>query len=182
MPPPATPGRRAAPPGTAAAHALAGCAVAVLAAGGAAILTGQPWLFPSLGPTAMLQTEQPTSDSSTPRNTLVGHAVGLGAGYLALLAFGLTRAGPVLRTGVDARRMGAATVALAITAAVLLLLRRPHAPAGASTLIVSLGLLPSATSLAVAFAAVCLVTTVCWLYNRLTGSAMPLWYHVPGRH
>jgi hypothetical protein len=99
----------------------------------------------------MLQTEQPTSDGSTPRNTLIGHAVALLAGYACLAAFGLRSAGPALSAGVTLARMGAAAVSLAVTAAVLLLVRRPHAPAGATTLIVSLGLLRTPASLVVAF-------------------------------
>jgi hypothetical protein len=47
--------------------------------------------------------------------------------------------------------MGAAAVPLAVTAAVLLLVRRPHASAGATTLIVGLGLLRTPASLVVTF-------------------------------
>ena len=151
----------------------------MLVAGGVALATGQPWLFPSLGPTAMLQTEQPTSDDSTPRNTLIGHAVALLAGYGSLAVFGLRSAGPILSSGVTPARIGAASMSLAVTAAVLLLLRRPHAPAGATTLIVSLGLLGGPLSLVVAFASVCLVTLVDWVYNRLSGQPMPVWHHLP---
>jgi len=74
-------------------HEFAGCALAIGLAGTLALVSGQPWLFPSLGPTAMLQTEEPGSASSSPRNTLVGHGVALLAGYLCLLVFGLTNAG-----------------------------------------------------------------------------------------
>ena len=126
----------------------------------------------------MLQTEQPTSDGSTPRNTLIGHAVALLAGYACLAAFGLHSAGPALSAEVTLARMGAAAVSLAVTAAVLLLVRRPHAPAGATTLIVSLGLLRTPASLVVAFGSVCLVTLVDWIYNRLSGEPTPVW-HTP---
>ncbi len=152
----------------------------MVVAGGIALLTGQPWLFPSLGPTAVLQTEQPTAESSSPRNTVIGHAVALAAGYLALLAFGLTTAGPALSTGVDLPRVGAAAVSLGLTAGVLALLDRPHPPAGATTLIVSLGLLNTPTSLGIALASVCVVTASCWLYNRASGAPMSLWWSLPG--
>jgi hypothetical protein len=156
-------------------HAFAGCGVAIIVAGTMALVTGLPWLFPSLGPTAMLQTEQPTSDSSTPRNTLIGHAVALGAGYGSLLLFNLQTASPAPTAGMSASRVGAAALSLAVTAAVLLLIRRPHAPAGATTLIVSLGLLHTPVELLVAFASVAAVTAVDWTYNRLTGEPMPPW-------
>lgn len=164
---------------SAALHAFAGCGIAVTIAAVIAMATGQPWIFPSLGPTAMLQTEQPTSDGSTPRNTLIGHAVGLVAGYLSLLAFGLAHAPNTLSAGVDLRRIGAVAVSLATTSAVLLLVRSPHAPAGATTLIVSLGLIRTPSNLAIMFGAVCLVTAGSVLYNRLSGAPMPLWRTVP---
>jgi hypothetical protein len=137
----------------------------MLVAGGIALATGQPWLFPSLGPTAMLQTEQPTADGSTPRNTLIGHAVALAAGYGSLVLFGLRSAAPVPNAGITPSRIGAAAVSLAVTAAVLLLVRRPHAPAGATTLIV-------------AFGSVCVVTLIDWIYNRLSGEQMPIWHNL----
>jgi hypothetical protein len=113
-----------------AGHALAGCGAAIVVAGTTAIVTGLPWLFPSLGPTATLQTEQPTSAGSTPRNTLIGHAVTLGAGYGCLLLFNLQAASPAPTAGMSASRIGAAALSLAVTAATLLLVRRPHAPGG----------------------------------------------------
>lgn len=175
---PSSPGRTGGSPATAAGHAFVGCGVAMLVAGGVALATGQPWLFPSLGPTAMLQTEQPTSDGSTPRNTLIGHAVALAAGYASLVVFGLRSTVPVMSSGVTPARIGAAAVSLAVTAAVLLIIGRPHAPAGATTLIVSLGLLRSPLALVVAFGSVCLVTLLDWIYNRLSGEPMPVWSNV----
>lgn len=153
----------------------------MLVSGLVALATGQPWLFPSLGPTAMLQTEQPTSDGSTPRNTLIGHAVALLAGYGSLALFGLRSAAPALAGGITPARIAAATFSLAVTAAVLLLVHRPHAPAGATTLIVSLGLLRTPLALLVAFASVCVVTVVDWVYNRLSGEPMPVWHALPHR-
>src|SRR5690242_13578271 len=41
-----------------------------------AVLTGSPFIFPSLGPTAFLFFYTPTAPTASPRNTLIGHAVG----------------------------------------------------------------------------------------------------------
>ncbi|MFE9958333.1 hypothetical protein [Micromonospora sp. NPDC005299] len=68
-------------PSRPAARAFAGSAVAVVVAGAVALLTRQPWLFPSLGPAIMLHVEQPGGQESSPRNTVVGHLVALLAGY-----------------------------------------------------------------------------------------------------
>jgi CBS-domain-containing membrane protein len=147
----------------------------VAVAGAVAVVTHQPWLFPSLGPAVMLHVEKPRSPESSPRNTLIGHAVALLAGYLFLLACGLTGDRSVLQAGVTVPRVIAAAGSLAVTALVLLLLAAPHPPAGATTLIVSLGLLHTPRQLLTMAAAVVLVTGVDWLYNRATGQDMPVW-------
>ena len=59
----------------------------------ASVLTHSPFIFPSLGPTAFLFFSTPTTPSACPRNTLFGHAVGTAAGYLSLVATGLTMSG-----------------------------------------------------------------------------------------
>jgi CBS-domain-containing membrane protein len=69
----------------------------------------------------------------------------------------------------------AAAGSLAVTALVLLVLNAAHPPAGATTLIVSLGLLHTPVQLIVAAGAVALVTAVVWLFNRATGERMPVW-------
>src|ERR1700677_4320598 len=47
------------------------------------LVTGSPFVFPSLGPTAYLFFFSPLSESSSPRNTILGHAIGLICGYAA---------------------------------------------------------------------------------------------------
>ena len=42
-----------------------------------ALLTGSPFVFPSLGPTAYLFFFSPLAEASSPRNTILGHAIGL---------------------------------------------------------------------------------------------------------
>jgi CBS-domain-containing membrane protein len=157
------------------ARVFAGSAVAIGVAGAFALATHQPWLFPSLGPAVMLHVEKPRTPESSPRNTLIGHAVALLAGYALLAGCGLTDHPSVLQEGVNGARIVAAAGSLAVTALVLLLLGAAHPPAGATTLIVSLGLLRTPTQLVVAAAAVVVVTAVDWLYNRVTGTPMPVW-------
>lgn len=159
----------------AALRVFAGCALAMAGAGGVAAVTHQPWLFPSLGPAAMLHLQQPTAPESSPRNTLIGHAVALAAGYGSLALCGLTRHRSALEEAVSGRRIVAVATSLAVTALVLLLLRAPHAPAGATTLIVSLGLLHRPSQLLIAAGAVVLVTAIDWVFSHLTGAPMPRW-------
>jgi hypothetical protein len=70
----------------------------------------------------MLHLEKPRAPESSPRNTLIGHAVALLAGYGFLLVCGLTDHPPVIQEGVTVPRVIAAAGSLAVTALVLLLL------------------------------------------------------------
>ena len=151
------------------AWAAAVSVVALLAAGGIGLAFKQPWLFPSLGPTLMVLAETPRQPAAHPRNVLVGHVVGILAGYLALVVTGLTDHPPVIQEGLTGARVLAAVVSVALTAFVLQAVRAPHPPAGATTLIVSLGILTRATELAVMVGAVLVVTVVAVVANLLIG-------------
>jgi CBS-domain-containing membrane protein len=140
-----------------------------------AVITRSPFIFPSLGPTAFLFFYTPTAPSASPRNTLIGHAVGAAAGYLALVVTGLTTAGPALTVGVTWQRAIAAGLSLGLTAGVMVLLRSPHPPAGATTLIVSLGILRQPWQLVLLMGAVVLLTLQAIAINRLAGIPYPLW-------
>ena len=78
------------------AFAFANGVLSIAVMSAAALLTGQPFIFPSLGPTAFLLFYTPTAPAASPRNTVCGHAIGVAAGYLSLLLFGLIDAGPAL--------------------------------------------------------------------------------------
>jgi hypothetical protein len=143
-------------------------AVALALAGLVGVLLHQPWLFPSLGPTIMVIAETPQQPSAHPRNVFVGHVVAVVAGWLALLVTGLLHAPSTVQAGLDGRRVAAAVIALVLTVVVLQLLRTPHAPAGATTLIVGLGILKSPGELAVIVLSVVLVTVVASGANIIT--------------
>ncbi len=140
-----------------------------------AVITSSPFIFPSLGPTAFLFFYTPTAPSASPRNTLIGHAIGVTAGYFSLVVTGLTTAGPALAVGVTWPRVIAAALSLGLTAGLMVLLKSPHPPAGATTLIVSLGILTSPWKLLLLMVAVVLLTLQAIAINRLAGIAYPLW-------
>jgi CBS-domain-containing membrane protein len=147
--------------------------IALMAA--AALVTGQPFVFPSLGPTAFLLFYTPHLASASPRNTIAGHLVGVVAGYVALVVFGLTASGPALAEGVSTARVLAAALSLGLTAGFMVWLRVPHPPAGATTLIISLGILTQPGQLAVLMLAVLLLVAQAIVINRLAGLDYPLW-------
>jgi CBS domain-containing membrane protein len=141
----------------------------------AALVTGAPFVFPSLGPTAFLCFYTPTAPAASPRNTLAGHLIGAAMGWLCLQVFGLGTAKPALVAGVSWERVLASGLSLGLTGGLMVLLRVPNPPAGATTLIVSLGLLPHLWQLGVLMLAVALLVLQAIVINRLAGLAYPLW-------
>ena len=140
-----------------------------------ALITGSPFIFPSLGPTAFLFFYTPRAPSASPRNTLIGHTIGVLAGYFSLVVTGLTMAGPALAVGVTWPRVLAAALSLGLTAGLMVLCKSPHPPAGATTLIISLGILTRPWQLVLLLVAVILLTIQAFTINRLAGIDYPLW-------
>ena len=144
----------------------------LLLTGFVAILTGRPFLFPSLGPSAYLLATAPDAATSQTDRLVGGHAIGVVAGLLAyhLLASGLVVTDPVAPLATEQVRLGAsAVVSLGLTAAGMEATGYRHAPACATTLIVGLGLLPNPLDGLVILAAVGLLL----LAKPLVATAAP---------
>jgi CBS-domain-containing membrane protein len=151
-----------------------GCvSIGIMAA--VAVITGSPFVFPSLGPTAFLFFYTPTAPAASPHNAIIGHTIGVVAGYFSLVVTGLTMAGPALAVGVTWPRVIAAALSLGLTSGLMVLLKSPHPPAGATTLIVSLGILTQPKQLAVLLLAVVMLTVQAFVINRLAGIDYPVW-------
>jgi CBS domain-containing membrane protein len=142
---------------------------------GLAMMSHTPLIFPSLGPTAFLLFFAPLSAAACPRNTLLGHAIGIVCGYGALWLVGLQDVPSAMLEGVHARRVLAAALSLASTGAVMILLRTVHPPAGATTLIISLGIIKEPFHLLAIEMAVALMIVQALFINRWAGVAYPLW-------
>lgn len=140
-----------------------------------AVVTHNPFVFPSLGPTAFLFFYTPTAPAASPRNTITGHAIGVLCGYFSLVVTGLTTAPPATTVGVSWPRVIAAALSLGLTAGIMVLARSPHPPAGATTLIVSLGILRQPGQLVLLMVAVALLTVQALVINRMAGIPYPLW-------
>jgi len=132
-----------------------------------AMATRIPFVFPSLGPTAFLLFFVPGSPYASPRHTIVGHALGILCGYGALWLFGLAHAPPAMLEGVGLGRVLAAALSLASTGALMILCDAVHPPAGATTLIVSLGIITEPFHLLIIEVAVVLMVLQAALINRL---------------
>ena len=147
--------------------------IALLA--GVAMLTRVPFVFPSLGPTAFLFFFTPLLPTASPRNCVIGHAIGIACGYGALLVTGLEHAPPAMMTGVDLHRVIAAALSLSATGALMILLKAAHPPAGATTLIISLGIVTKPLHLLIIEVAVMLLAVQAIVINRLAGLDYPIW-------
>jgi CBS domain-containing membrane protein len=140
-----------------------------------AVILHSPFIFPSLGPTAFHYFSRQTAPTASPRNAILGHLIGTVAGYFSLVVTGLTTAGPAIANGVTWPRVIAAALSLGLTAGLMLLFRTSHAPAGATTLIISLGILTQPWQLVVLMIAIILLTLQAIAVNRLFGMPFPLW-------
>ncbi len=139
----------------------------------AAAATARPFIFPSLGPTAIMLFANPLDRFSWPRQVLLGHFIGAASGYAGLAATGLL--GVPLSSGVGTQRVLAAAIALALTALLMLLAKAEHPPAGATTLIVALGILPRPVDFVFLMAAVFVLTLLAFVVNRANGIRVPVW-------
>lgn len=134
-----------------------------------------PLVFPSLGPTAFLLFHRPLSKAACPRNAVAGHLLALGVGWLSLAVMGLIDAPPDLKTGVSGARIAAAALSIGLTSGLMVLLNIPHPPAGATTLIVSLGLIHEPKHYPLLMAGIVLLLVQGFLINRAAGLPYPLW-------
>jgi HPP family len=114
--------------------------VAIGVPGLVALLTHHPILFASLGPTSVMIAQQPLLASTKPYNAIVGHMVGLGAGFFAVWSLGIAGAPSVFVTHVvGGPRVCAVLLAIAVAAAAEILLQAEHPPAAGTTLLAALG-------------------------------------------
>lgn len=151
----------------------AGRAAALLSTlAGAVWLSGLPFLFPSLGPTAYLFATKPAAPECEPRRVGGGHAIGVVAGFLAFHAVG---AGVALDTlaaprSIPALRLAVSgVVAVGLTTAGMVATDTGHAPACATTLIVSLGILTTPRAALLILVAVGVLVAENAVLLRVTG-------------
>jgi CBS-domain-containing membrane protein len=125
----------------------------------AGVVTRQPLIFASLGPTAYELVETPHRPSARPYNILMGHLVAVLAGFAALH---LTHAWsvPGVTLGVTWPRAWAAILSAGLTVFGTLLLRASQPAAVSTTLLISLGVMQTRLDGVVIMGAVVLMTLV----------------------
>ena len=148
-----------------------------------AAITGMTFIFPSLGATTFLQLYVPQAPVASPRNTILGHALGIIGGALALLLTGLWNAPHVQADHLPWPRVLAAALSMALSGGLMSYFKLGHPPAGATALIVSLGLISSLRGLLLIEVAVVTLTIIIYATNRIAGVTFPIWAPPkPGHH
>lgn len=140
-----------------------------------AMLTQEPFIFPSVGASAFILFYRPLVAAASPRNTLVGHLTGLLAGWASLWVFGLLGAPSAFEAGVDAQRVAATAVGMGLTCGVMVALRAAHPPAAATSLLVSMGMMGSIWHLPLLLAGAGVLVLQAFVMHRLAGVRYPLW-------
>src|SRR5215469_308899 len=156
------------------AYVLVNSAISIAIVSTIAALSKQPFIFPSLGPTAFVLFYDAQGAQAAPRNVFCAHAIGVLAGYLALVIFGLTMAKPDL-TDITVPRIGAVILCLCLTVSLMVWLHVPHSPAASTTLMVGLGLIRTPPQLTILMVAVVVMIAQGAIINRLASVPYPLW-------
>src|SRR5690242_14454396 len=146
-----------------------------------AFLTHNPFVFPSLGPTAYLFFFTPLAETASPRNAVLGHAIALCCGFAAFFITGMSHLPPGLPVEIYWPRVLSAALSLSLTGAIMVLLRVSHPPAGATTMIVSLGIISKPEYLVTIEVAVILLAAQALVINRLAGLPYPVWQRARAR-
>lgn len=158
----------------------AGLLFAVL--GTIAWASGQPFIFPSLGPTAFVLAFERRSERTRTYRIVASHLVGGLAGLFAysLLASGITiTVTPEPFSAAGFRLAASATLSIVLTSWAMIALDAIHAPACATTLIVSLGLLSTPLQVAIIVVSVIVLVEfhagVLFVFEWLVGESHPLY-------
>jgi hypothetical protein len=109
--------------------------------------TGQPFVFPSLGPSAYLLAFERRASWNRSYRVVASHAIGAVAGllaYTALAAGATITTTPAGFSSAGLHLAGSGVVSIVLTSWAMIATETNHAPACATTLIVSLGLLSTA--------------------------------------
>ena len=112
----------------------------ILAAGATSLATGQPWLFPALGPTIVLVATNPGHPATRFHSIVLGHLTAMACAWLALLLLGVGDSPSLLGGhGLGVVRVWASAFAVAGMALVQPSFRAYHPPAAATALLITLG-------------------------------------------
>ena len=145
-------------------------------------VSGQPFIFPSLGPSAFILAFERRSPRTRTYRIVGSHLIGGIAGLLAysLLAAGVSiTATPPAFSPEGFRLAASATLSIVLTSWGMIATDTIHAPACATTLIVSLGLLSTPLQVGIIVVSVVILVEfhagVLFAFKQLVGETHPLY-------
>ena len=149
--------------------------------GAVAWASGQPFVFPSLGPSAFVLAFERRGDRTTTYRVVGSHLIGGVAGLLAYTLFGagvtLTSTPAALSTA-GLHLVASGVCSIVLTSWGMIATDTNHAPACATTLIVSLGLLSTPRQVAIIVASVVILVEIHGAavggFRRLVGTSSPV--------
>jgi len=144
--------------------------------------SGQPFIFPSLGPTAFVLAFDRTIDRTESRRIIGSHLLGGIAGLIAwaIVASGVSLTATPPAFSIEGFRLTAsATLSIVLTSWGMIATDSIHPPACATTLIVSLGLLSTPLRVGIIVGSVTILVlfhnSVLLVFKRLVGDSHPLY-------
>lgn len=140
-----------------------------------ALLTQEPFIFPSVGSSAFILFYRPLVAAASPRNVLLGHTIGVLTGWASLWMFGLLGAPSAFEAGMDGMRVAATAVGMGLSCALMVWLRAAHPPAAATSLLVSMGLISSLWHLPLLLAGALILVLQAFVMHRVAGVKYPYW-------
>lgn len=143
--------------------------------------SGQPFVFPSLGPSAYILAFDRRGERTRAYRVVGSHTIGavagLGAYWLVAPGITLTTLPPALSTA-GLRLAASGVCSIVATSWAMIATETNHAPACATTLIVSLGLLSTPLQATIIVASVVVLVAVHWLvirgFRRVVGDTHPV--------
>lgn len=149
--------------------------LSILTIGFIAWLTDLPLMFPALGPSTFILFSMPMTPAAAPRNVIVGHWVCLVIGYVVWLSMSFLSGEPVSAQTGGWPVFCSASIALAISCLLLVLLSCPHPPACAGSLMISIGAITQWHQLLIMAIVVVWLTYQAVAMNRFAGLNVPIW-------
>ena len=152
-----------------------GSAFTIALVAGASYFVHEPCLAPPLGATALLCVIIPGANASAPRNVVCSHALALVCGWAALVVSGANHLPSAFVGGFQPAHVLSAALAMGLTVAVTERLHVRHPPAGATTLIVGLGVVPEPAKFLAVVGGAALTAYGAMLVHRVAGNPYPVW-------
>lgn len=144
--------------------------------------SGEPFIFPSLGPSAFLLAFERRGKRTRTYRVVGSHLIGGVAGFLAysLLAAGVSLTATPPPVSMSGLRLALSSIlSIILTSWGMIATDTIHAPACATTLIVSLGLLSTPVQVVIIVVSVIILVefhvTTLWAFKQIVGDTHPLY-------